>query len=61
LRKKWAVRRLPGRSFFVLVQDFFVCGGVAFLQGFLGKMHVLLWCFCGDGVVICVADVVFLQ
>jgi len=40
---------------------FLFCGGVAFLQGFLGKMHVLLWCFCGEGVVICVADVVFLQ
>ena len=33
----------------------------AFLLGVLAKRPVLVWCFCGVGVVICVADVVFWQ
>jgi hypothetical protein len=33
----------------------------AFLLGVLTKMRVLVWCFCGVGVVICVADVGFWQ
>jgi hypothetical protein len=37
---------------------FFWCGGFVFLQGFLAKMAFLLWCFCGEFVVGCVANVV---
>jgi hypothetical protein len=33
----------------------------AFLLGVLAKRPVLVWCFCGVGVVICVADVEFWQ
>jgi len=34
------------------------CG---FLQGFLRKVGVLVWCFCGVTVVFCVVDVEFKQ
>jgi hypothetical protein len=34
---------------------------LAFLQGVLAKRLVLVWCFGGEIVVICVADVVFWQ
>jgi hypothetical protein len=44
--------------FFVLGEIFLFCGGEAFLQGILQKMGVLVWCFCGEDVVICVVDVV---
>jgi hypothetical protein len=45
---------------FLFLEGFFLfCGGGAFLRGFLCKMHLLMWCFCGDNVVVCVADVVF--
>jgi hypothetical protein len=51
---------VAGPLFFLFWCKFFlVCGGVGFLQGFLRRMRVLVWCFCGEGVVICVADVVF--
>jgi hypothetical protein len=40
---------------------FLFCGGDAFLLGVLAKMRVLLWCFGGKFVVICVADVVLWQ
>jgi hypothetical protein len=48
-----------GSSIFLLWGGIFLfCGGGAFLQGFLRKMRVLVWCFCGEDVVVCVADVV---
>jgi len=51
---------VAGPLFFCFGARFFLfCGGVAFLQGFLRKVRVLMWCFCGENVVICVADVVF--
>jgi hypothetical protein len=31
--------------------SFFVCGGLAFLLGFFGKVSVRPWCFCGQTVV----------
>jgi len=34
---------------------------LAFLLGVLAKRLVLVWCFCGVIVVICVVDVVFWQ
>jgi hypothetical protein len=51
---------LPDRPFFCFLEGFFIfCGGGAFLQGFLRRMRVLVWCFGGVDVVVCVADVVF--
>jgi len=50
-RRKQAVRRLPDRFFFF-------CGGMVFLLGVLGKSCDWLWCFCGEFVVECVANVV---
>jgi hypothetical protein len=40
------------------LQFFLPCGGWAFLLGFLRKNSVSLWCFCGEVVVKCVANVV---
>jgi hypothetical protein len=34
-------------------------GGCGFLQGFLRKVGVLVWCFCGVRMVLCVVDVEF--
>jgi hypothetical protein len=34
-------------------------GGCGFLQGFLRKVGVLVWCFCGGMMVFCVVDVEF--
>jgi hypothetical protein len=46
-------------TFFVFEETFLFCGGGAFLHGFLRKMGVFVWCFCGEDVVVCVADVGF--
>jgi len=39
--------------------DFFVCGGVAILQGVFEKSGVCLMVFCGEVVVFCWCNVVF--
>jgi hypothetical protein len=36
-------------------------GGFGFLRGFLRKVDVLVWCFCGVKMVFCVVDVEFKQ
>jgi len=37
---------------FFAFQDFLFCGGAAFFAGVLAKKDVLVWCFCGEVVVI---------
>jgi hypothetical protein len=40
---------------------FFARGEKVFSQGIFGKHAGTAWCFCGEGVVICVARVVLLH
>jgi len=57
---RFFVTRLVGRWSLCGVNfpDFLFCGGQAFLLGVLAEMRVLLWCFCGQFVVLCVVNVV---
>jgi hypothetical protein len=52
---------VAGPLFFCFGASFFVLWWRAFLRGFFREIGVLVWCFCGGDVVICVADVVFWQ
>jgi hypothetical protein len=45
--------------FFVGGKKKFFRGGCGFLQGYLRKVGVLVWCFCGVRMVFCVVDVEF--
>jgi hypothetical protein len=52
---------VAGPLFFCFGASFFVLWWSGVFAGVLRRMRVLVWCFCGGVVVICVADVVFLQ
>jgi hypothetical protein len=49
-----------GVRFEVKVADFFWCGEMRCLQGYFTKTVCRTWCFCGEHVVECVANVVIL-
>ena len=48
-----------GRCFFVGGKKKNFVVGCGFLRGFLPKVGVLVWCFCGVRMVFCVVDVEF--
>jgi hypothetical protein len=59
IERSWGGSAITGPSFFVFEVYFLFCGGAVVFAGVLRKTSVLVWCFCGEDVVICVADVVF--